>query len=144
MKLLFAAAVCGVVVTSLSGCASTAPPPLTLACTTHTLPSGLIRAKVTIRTTTGAALRAVVYGPALTNTRFIQPRYSPTTVYVEVGGQRRSYVGFVIPSVGTKRPGHVLFRLARLQHPQSILASPHTVVHAGSWDAVRNPDCTVK
>lgn len=144
MKLLFVAAVCGAMVTSLSGCGSSAPPPLAVSCKTRSLKPGLIRAKVTISNTTGAALRGIVYGPALSNTRFIHPRFRPTTVYVEVGTQRRSYVGFVIPSIGPKAPAHVLFRLARLRRPQSILAAPHATVHADSWDAVRNAECTVK
>jgi hypothetical protein len=144
VKLLFVAAVCGAMVASLSGCGSSAPPPLAVACTTRPLKPGLIRARVTVSNMTGAALRGIVYGPALSNTRFIRPRYRPTTVYVRVGTQRRSYVGFVIPSVGPKTPQHVLFRLARLARPQSILATPHATVHAESWDAVRNADCTVK
>lgn len=144
MKVLFVAAVCGAIATSLSGCGSSAPPPLAVACTTHPLKAGLIRARVTVSNMTGTALRGIVYGPALSNTRFIRPRYRPTTVYVEVGTQRRSYVGFVIPSVGPKTPQHVLFRLARLPRPRSILASPRATVHADSWDAVRNADCTVK
>ncbi len=144
MKLLYVAAVCGAMATSLSGCGSSAPPPLAVACTTRPLASGLIRARVTISNTTGTALRGIVYGPALSNTHFIQPRYRPTTVYVQVGTQRRSYVGFVIPSVGPKAPTRVLFRLARLRRPQSILATSHATVHADSWDAVRNADCTVK
>jgi hypothetical protein len=99
---------------------------------------------VKVTNTTPNALRAFVYGPALRNTRFIRPRYSPATVYVEVGGQRRPYVGFVIPSVRTKTPAHILFRLAKLSRPQPILAAPGAVVHLDSWDAVSNSACTVR
>jgi hypothetical protein len=143
VKSLFLAAVCGALATSLAGCGSSAPPSLAVSCTTRTLASGLIRARVTVTNTTPNALRAIVYGPALRNTHFIHPRHRPTEVYVKVGNQRRSYVGFVIPSVGPRTPAHVVFQLAKLPYPQPILATAQAVVHADSWDEVSNKECRI-
>lgn len=144
MKQVFWAALCGVVVVSLAGCGAKKPPKLAVACSTHRLASGLIRTRVTVTNTTPAALRAIVYGPALKNTRFIQPRYDPANVYVRVGKQRRHYVGFVIPRVAPRHPAHVLFRLAKPGQPEPILASSHSVVQVDSWDVISNDGCTVK
>jgi hypothetical protein len=144
VKVLFLAAVCGTLTASLAGCGSSAPPPLAIACTTRPLTSGLVRTRVTVSNTTQSALRAIVYGPALAHARFIRPRYRPTNVYVEVGKERRPYVGFVIPSVGTKHPAHIEFHLAGLAKPQPILASVHSVVQADDWDSVLGSGCSVK
>jgi hypothetical protein len=115
-----------------------------VSCTTRGLPSGLIRTRVTVTNTTQTPVRAVVYGPALTNARFIQPRYHATYVYVHVGKERRSYVGFVIPAINTGTPGHVLFRLTKPARPRAILASLHSVVHADDWSSVLDSGCKVK
>jgi hypothetical protein len=144
VKYLLAAAVCGIMAMVLAGCGSSAPPPLAVSCTTRVLASGLIRARVTVTNTTPTVLRAIVYGPALGNTRFIQPRYNPTNVYVVVGKERRHFVGFVIPTVSVKTPAHILFHLARPIGPQSILVTSHTTVQADDWSALDNPSCTVK
>lgn len=128
----------------LTGCGSSSPPALAVSCRTHRLGAGLIRTRVTVTNTTPTVLRAIVYGPALNTTRFIRPRYDPTTVYVKVGTQRRSYVGFIIPSVSGKKPAHVLFRLGKPKGPQSILATSKPVVQAKDWSEISNPSCTVK
>jgi hypothetical protein len=114
-------------------------------CTSHPLPrnASRLRVAVSVSNNTGSTRRAIVYGPALTGVTFIHPFLRTEEVVVVVGGARRSYPGWVIPRVQSKTPARVVFHMTHPARSASILASTGPVVHASSWDLLRNTACTV-
>lgn len=118
---------------------------MTASCTVHPLAghAGRVRVAVSISNTTGSSHRAIVYGPALTGVTFIHPVLHTEEVVVKVGKAHRSYPGWVVPRVEPKKPAHITFHMARPAQPAAILAGPGPVIHASSWDILKNSACTV-
>jgi hypothetical protein len=127
----------------LAGCGSGAAPPFAVRCVTHRLPSGLIAARVTVRNTTDRTGPVIIYGPALTRVVYIAPVLKAAYVAVATRHVRRTYVGFLVPRVGSKKSAHILLRLTAAARAQSIVAGNRRTVHASSFHMLDNADCRV-
>ena len=136
----------GVIVPVLAGCGSSTSPPFTLACTTHKLPTGFIRANVTVTNTTDKAGKVFVYGPALASVSHVYPAFplSPTTVVVRVSHTQQTYIGFVIPRIAPKKAAYLILRLTPTRRAQSILVGSSRVIRAPDWSILNNPDCRIR
>jgi hypothetical protein len=143
VKHVGALALVGVMFLPLAGCGSAKPPALSVSCVTRNLPSGLLRATLTITNTTPAAQRALIYGPALRWIRHVYPVLVPHEVAVIQGGHRASYVGLIVPRVGANGNRKILLRLAGTAHRLPIAVSGTGVVQAGDTHPLQDSPCQI-
>jgi hypothetical protein len=123
--LLFTAAGCGG--------SGAPPPPFTLSCKTRILPSGAIRAAVTVKSNSAHAAGAILYGPALRLVTHEYPLLSPRFVVDQSGAGQTTYIGLVVPRIKANGSAHLLLRFTRPAQPRSIfVADKPRVSHASS------------
>jgi hypothetical protein len=122
--LLFTAAGCGG--------SSAPPPPFALSCKTRFLPSGAIRAAVTVKNDSAHAAGAILYGPALRLVTHEYPLLSPRFVIDRSGGGQTTYIGLVVPRIKAGGSAHLLLRFTRPAQPRSIFVTDKPRVNGAS------------
>jgi hypothetical protein len=115
-----------------------------VACSIHKLPSGFIRASVTVRNTTALPRNAIVYGPVFVLIRHVYPLLRPSQVTVTVSHTHTAYIGFIVPRVDPKKPVHLLLRFAPPARPQPILVTDQSTIKSSSWSFLENPLCHIR
>lgn len=135
----------GVLLPVLSACGSSDPPPFSLACTIHRLPSGNIRAAVTVTNSTSTAATATIYGPAFSSIRHFYP-VTMASIYATVKSTGRpvSYPGFAVRRVRPDHPAHLLLRFAPPARPAPIAVSASRVIKTDGSDPFDNSSCIIQ
>jgi hypothetical protein len=128
------------VVPAVAGCGSSAPPPFSLTCKLHRLPTGAVRAAVTVTNNTGNASGAIIYGPALRWVTHEYPLLATRFVIDRTNGRQTSYIGFAVPGVKAKGARTLLLRF-RPPRPLGLLVTITPRVENAN---LQNPDCLIK
>jgi hypothetical protein len=124
------------------GCGSSAPPPpFALSCKTHLLPSGAVRAAVTVKSNSSKPGSAILYGPALRLVTHEYPLLSTRFVIDRSGGGQTTYIGFIVPRIKANGSAHLLLRFTRPAQPRAVFVTdqPHVT---GASSQTR--DCVIK
>lgn len=128
----------------LSGCGSGDSPPFSLSCTVQPLPTGQLRAAVTVTNNTSSAANAMIYGPVMTQVRHFYPfTLQASQVVVEQTHGQNTFDGFVVPRVLPNTPSHLLLRFDRPLHPGSIAVATTRTVDGTNGNPLDNPDCVI-
>jgi hypothetical protein len=98
---------------------------------------------VTVTDRSSGSGRAFIYGPALAGVTHVYPLLQPSTVAVQVGQARRTYVAFVLPHIAKGKSARLILRFAPPRGRQSIVATDSRIVKASDWNIVSNADCTI-
>lgn len=132
-----------VLLAAVAGCggSSAPPPPFTLTCKTRLLPSGAIRAAVTVKSAGSQPGHAILYGPALRLVTHEYPLLSTRFVVDRHGGSQTTYIGLVVPRVKANGAAHLLLRFTRPTGTRSFYVTngPHV-----SGSAAQSGSCTIK
>jgi hypothetical protein len=128
-----------VLLSTVAGCGSSSapPPPFALTCKTSMLPSGAIRAAVTVKSNSSRASSAILYGPALRLVTHEYPLLSTRFVIDRSGGGQTTFIGFIVPRIKANGSAHLLLRFTRPGQPRSVFVTdgPHVTgasTHSGS------------
>lgn len=132
----------GILVSTATGCGSSAPPPFALSCKLQVLSAHFIRAAVTVHNNTGNHARPIIYGPALRFVTHEYPLLSTKFVVVDSAkAQRTTYIGFVVPRIKANGTAHLLLRFLQPPRPVSVLVTG--VPHVKQAD-LQNEDCVIR
>lgn len=123
-----------VLLAAVSGCggSSAPPPPFTLSCKTRVLPSGAIRAAVTVKSNLSRRGSAILYGPALRLVTHEYPLLATRFVIDRSGSGQTTYIGFLVPRIKAGGAAHLLLRFSRPVQTRSIFVTDGPHVSAGS------------
>lgn len=132
-----------VFLTTVAGCggSSAPPPPFALSCKTRILPSGAIRAAMTVRSNLSRAGSAILYGPALRLVTHEYPLMPTRFVIARSGSGQTTYIGVLVPRIKAKGSAHLLLRFMRPLQPRSVFVTdgPHV-----SATAAQGGRCTIR
>ena len=132
-----------VLLSSVAGCggSSAPPPPFALSCKITPLPSGAIRAAVSVHSNLSHAGSAILYGPALRLVTHEYPLLSTRFVIERSNGAQTTYIGFLVPRIKANGTAHLLLRFKRPTQPRAIFVTNGPHVTAAS---TQNGRCVIK
>jgi hypothetical protein len=132
-----------VLLSTVAGCggSSAPPPPVTLSCKTHILPSGAIRAAISVHSTLSHPGSAILYGPALRLVTHEYPLLSTRFVIDRSNGAQITYIGFLVPRIKANGTAHLLLRFRRPAQSRSVLVTNGPHVNGAS---TQNGRCVIK
>jgi len=105
------------------------------------LPSGAIRAAVSVHNNMSHAGSAILYGPALRLVTHEYPLLSTRFVIDRASGAQTTYIGFLVPRIKAKGTAHLLLRFKRPTQPRTVFVTDGPHVSAAS---TRNGHCVIK
>ena len=124
----------------LAGCGSSdSAAPYTVSCRTHRLPTGRIRAAVTVNNSMAVAGSPILYGPALQWVRHAYPLLLP----VPVRAGAVSYIGLRVPRIHPGKALHLLLRFAPPPSPQALAVTDSSVIAASNTNPLSTAGCTI-
>jgi hypothetical protein len=132
-----------VLLSVVTGCggSSVPPPPFALSCKTSVLPSGAIRAAVSVHSNMSHAGSAILYGPALRLVTHEYPLLSTRFVIDRGSGAQTTYIGFLVPRIKANGTAHLLLRFKRPTQPRTVFVTDGPHVNATS---TQNGRCVIK
>jgi len=91
------------------------------------LPSGAIRAAVSVHNNMSHAGSAILYGPALRLVTHEYPLLSTRFVIDRASGAQTTYIGFLVPRIKADGTAHLLLRFKRPTQPRTVFVTdgPH-------------------
>jgi hypothetical protein len=129
---------------ALAGCGSSTAPVLTVSCSTRALPSGAIRARVIVTNVSSSERSGVIYGPALSRLTHIYPVLRQAQVLLVLPHQRRTFIGYALPTIRPKKSRRLLMRFAPGSNAGSLVVTDARTIHAGSRTVLTNRKCMIK
>jgi hypothetical protein len=132
-----------VLLSTLAGCGgSSAPPsPFALSCKTRILPSGAVRAALSVHSNMSHAGSAILYGQALRLVTHEYPLLSTRFVIERSGGAQTTYIGFLVPRIKANGTAHLLLRFRRPTQSRVVYVTngPHV-----TGASTQNGRCVIK
>src|SRR5437899_1753 len=114
-----------VLFSAVAGCggSSAPPPPFALSCKTSSLPSGAIRAAVSVHSNLSHAGSAILYGPALRLVTHEYPLLATRFVIQRSNGAQTTYIGILVPRIKVNGTARLLLRFKRPTGPRSVFVT---------------------